>query len=40
MSTRMSSEAHTIYIERRTVEKERTTNMRQARQVKAFTRGA
>ena len=39
MSTRMSNEAHTIYIERRTADRVHTTHMRQARQVKAFTRG-
>lgn len=40
MSNRMSTEAHTVYVERRLADREHTTYIKQARAVKSFARGA
>lgn len=39
MSHRMSEEARTVYVERRIIDRERTTQRKSARQVAAFTKG-
>lgn len=39
MSKRMSIEAHTVYVERRTIERERTMQRRQDRRSAAIMRG-